>query len=188
MSATNRGAKRAAHDFYPTPESSVRSFLDNFPPFKDGIDILEPGAGSGNIIKVLKEYGEFNFDAIEIRPEELKTLTEIGANTLIGDFLEMNITKKYDLIIGNPPFNQAIDFVKKSLGLLKPNGKLVFLLRTAFMESNRRYEFWQDPRHKLSGLYTLHERPSFTGHGTDATSYSWFVWEPDNDTQTIKVI
>ena len=28
-----------------------------------------------------------------------------------------------------------------------------------------------------SGLYTLHKRPSFTGRGTDATSYSWFVWE-----------
>lgn len=36
------------------------------------------------------------------------------------------------------------------------------------------------------------ERPSFTGRGTDATSYSWFVWERGGTGcighQTIKTI
>lgn len=45
----------------------------------------------------------------------------------------------------------------------------------AFLESEKRFKWWQE--HPLSGLYTLHKRPSFTGRGTDATSYSWFVWE-----------
>ena len=44
-----------------------------------------------------------------------------------------------------------------------------------FLESEKRFKWWQE--HPLSGLYTLHKRPSFTGRGTDATSYSWFVWE-----------
>ena len=43
------------------------------------------------------------------------------------------------------------------------------------LESEKRFKWWQE--HPLSGLYTLHKRPSFTGRGTDATSYSWFVWE-----------
>lgn len=69
----------------------------------------------------------------------------------------------------------ALDFINKSLELLHPGGLLIFLLRTNFLESEKRFKWWQE--HPLSGLYTLHKRPSFTGRGTDATSYSWFVWE-----------
>lgn len=78
-----------------------------------------------------------------------------------------------------------------SLELLHPGGLLIFLLRTNFLESEKRFKWWQE--HPLSGLYTLHKRPSFTGRGTDATSYSWFVWERGGGTgcighQTIKTI
>ena len=81
----------------------------------------------------------------------------------------------YDVILGNPPYSLALDFINKSLELLHPGGLLIFLLRTNFLESEKRFKWWQE--HPLSGLYTLHKRPSFTGRGTDATSYSWFVWE-----------
>lgn len=103
--------------------------------------MLEPGAGSGNIIKTLQKYGDFSIDAVEIRAEEAQHLQDLGVNVIIGDFLSMDLGKKYDLIIGNPPFNQAIEFVEKCLGLLKPGGRLIFLLRTAFMESDQRFEF-----------------------------------------------
>lgn len=59
------------------------------------------------------------------------------------------------------------------------------LLRTSFLESKNRYEFWQ--RYPLNGLYVLNKRPSFTGHGTDATNYAWFVWN-NSEKQTIKVL
>lgn len=72
-----------------------------------------------------------------------------------------------------PPYSLALDFINKSLELLHPGGLLIFLLN--FLESEKRFKWWQE--HPLSGLYTLHKRPSFTGRGTDATSYSWFVWE-----------
>lgn len=52
-----------------------------------------------------------------------------------------------------------------------------------FLESEKRFQWWQE--HPLSGLYTLHKRPSFTGRGTDATSYSWFVWERGGGTGCI---
>lgn len=31
MSATNRGSTRKPHDFYPTPISTIETFLDVFP-------------------------------------------------------------------------------------------------------------------------------------------------------------
>ena len=48
-----------------------------------------------------------------------------------------------------------------------------------------RYQFWQ--QYPINGLYVLSQRPSFTGHGTDATSYSFFIWNNSNK-QEIKVI
>jgi len=59
------------------------------------------------------------------------------------------------------------------------------LLRTAFLESKKRYSFWQ--KHTLSGLYVLSQRPSFTGKGTDATSYAFFIFN-NSGKQEIKVI
>lgn len=51
------------------------------------------------------------------------------------------------------------------------------LLRLAFLESKKRCDFWQ--KHPVSKLYVLSERPSFTGAGTDATAYAWFVWNKE---------
>ena len=60
------------------------------------------------------------------------------------------------------------------------------LLRTAFLESQKRYDFWQ--QHPVNKLYVLSKRPSFLQNGkSDATSYSWFIWD-NSDKQEIKVI
>lgn len=182
MSATNRGAVRRESDFYATPLESVYSFLDNYDEIKDNDLILEPSAGNGAIIKALRNRGYKNhIVAIELREEERENL--IGHADSVGtlDFLKDPDLGKFDVIIGNPPYSLAQEFIDKSLSLLRPGGRLIFLLRTNFLESEKRFKWWQD---KIpSGLYTLHKRPSFTGKGTDATSYSWFVWE-QTDRQT----
>ena len=55
--------------------------------------MLEPGAGSGNIIKTLQKYGDFSIDAVEIRPEEAQHLQDLGVNVIIDDFLSMDLGK-----------------------------------------------------------------------------------------------
>lgn len=186
MSATNRGSKRKESDFYATPLDCIQNFLNNYDKEITG-DVLEPSAGNGNISKILKQnYNNINLTSLELREEEKHNLNDISDEVIIGDFLQLDIDKKYDFIIGNPPYSLGIEFVKKSLNLLKDDGKLIFLLRTAFLESKSRYEFWQ--KYPLSELYTLSKRPSFTGNGTDATSYSWFVWDKSTSKQKIKVI
>ena len=189
MSATNRGSKRVESDFYATPLESVYALLDNYDGIKSSDFILEPSAGNGNIIKALRDRGITGrvIEAIELREEEREKLVELADVVTMGDFLEVKPTYTcYDLIIGNPPYSLAQEFIDKSLELLAPGGKLIFLLRTNFLESKKRFAWWQDKR--PSGLYVLSKRPSFTGKGTDATSYSWFIWDKLTTTQEIKII
>ncbi len=186
MSATNRGTKRNEYDFYATPIDVVENFIKNY----GGLSgkILEPSAGNGNIIKALnKQNIDCEIHAVEIREEEKSNLNKLSKKVFICDFLqEYNNDEKYDVIIGNPPFSNAIDFTEKCLKMLKEDGKLIFLLRTSFLESKKRKEFWQ--KNPVSDLYVLSQRPSFTGKGTDATSYSWFIWDKSTTKQSIKII
>lgn len=180
MSATNRGTKRNEADFYATPTDAIHNLLNHYV-FTPYGTILEPGAGNGNIIKALREKGYKNhISAVELRKEESENLKGLADEIIIADFLTYKTDAKYDVIIGNPPYSHAQDFIDRSLELLKPGGILIFLLRTNFLESKKRFEWWQDK--PPTRLYVLAKRPSFTGKGTDATSYSWFIWEKNRHT------
>ena len=177
MSATNRGTIRVESDFYATPLETVYALLDNYEDIAPTDIILEPSAGNGNIIQALRNRGYKNrIDAIELRDSEYDNLKDLADNIEITDFLDLDPWhSRYNVIIGNPPYSLAQEFIDKSLELLAPGGRLIFLLRTNFLESKKRFEWWQDKT--PTGLYVLSKRPSFTGKGTDATSYSWFIWE-----------
>jgi len=188
MSSTNRGAIRQQYDTYYTPENVIHNFLDNYTlPNRKDINILDPSAGKGSFGKVIreKEY-ENNLTAMEIRKEEEKLLQEHHDNVIIDNFINAEVNDKYNIVIGNPPFSYALDFVKKSFDIVSSDGIIIFLLRTAFLESKSRYDFWQ--KHPLSKLYVLSKRPSFDNKGTDSCSYSFFIWEMGSNKQEIRVI
>lgn len=177
---------RISCDHYATPINTIQKLLDNINIFEYN-NILEPSAGEGNIIKAIRDIGyNGEITAIELRHIENQSLYKYTDNIIIGDFLTFQTDIKYDLIIGNPPFNKALEFLENCFNLISENGKIIMLLRTAFLESKARYDFWQ--KHPLSKLYVLSQRPSFTGKGTDATSYSWMVFEKNTSAQEIKVI
>ncbi|HHX69430.1 MAG TPA: hypothetical protein GX708_15470 [Gallicola sp.] len=185
ISATNRGSTRAVADFYATPEKVIHTFLNNYN-LKDG-NILEPTAGNGNIIKVIRERESkpHYITSIEIRKEEYNNLSKYSNEVIITDFLNWQPTNTYKTIISNPPYSIAQEIIEKCFKIANEDTEIIMLLRTAFLESKKRYSFWQ--KYPLNGLYVLSQRPSFTGKGTDATSYSWFIWN-GSDKQEIKVI
>jgi hypothetical protein len=83
-----------------------------------------------------------------------------------------NWSDSVDLIITNPPFSLAQEFINHSL---KHASCTILLLRVNFLASIKRYEWWKQI--PPTALHILSKRPSFTGSGTDATDYAWFVWD-----------
>ena len=91
-----------------------------------GHDVLEPSAGTGNILlkslPCIRPNGSVT--AIEIN-QNLKPYLEPWAdNITIDDFLNCHEIGNFDRIIMNPPFSNASDIkhIKHAITFLKPGG------------------------------------------------------------------
>lgn len=168
MVSNRRLVDAAGPDFYPTPEWGTRALLRH-------IDfsgpILEPCCGDGAMADVLKETGQqvVSSDVVNRGYGETR------------DFLD--IREPHANIVTNPPFNVAEALLAHALALAEQ--KVCFLLRTAFLESRRRYgAFYKlTPPAKLL-IFT--ERLSMYPKGHDVngggtTSYAWFIWDKLDD-------
>ena len=173
MSATNRGSQRHKDDYYATPPWCVKSLLPVLGS-NPNRTVLEPCAGTGSISHTLLNEGfvapshltqvELDVDRAKLCPQPCE----------VGDFLNLDIDKfrGVDVVITNPPYALAQEFIDVCLTL---ETEVIMLLRLNFLGSQKRAQ-WH--RNNPSDVYVLPKRPSFTGGGTDATEYAWFVWGP----------
>jgi len=172
VSATN-GKNRDNHDFYPTP----RKFIELLFKYEDSKcqHFLEPAAGDGRIGEFVRPMHRQFIEKHKTRRTCSLWLDYPKLEVLHADFLEVDLKPVYDLIVTNPPYSKALEFVKKGLKLLVPGGRCIMLLRAGFLETETRREFNQAnlPKH----IYFLSERPKFRGKGNDASMYGWFVWQ-----------
>ena len=81
----------------------IKQYLDN------NIDIVDLGTGSGCIAITLKKEINCNVDAVDISSKALEVAkinaknNNVDINFIEGDMLKP-LTKKYDVIISNPPY------------------------------------------------------------------------------------
>jgi hypothetical protein len=161
LSATNRGSSRNPQDFYETPRWLTEAIIPHLRPYAPQ-RILEPAAGHGAIVRLL----ESAFPEAEIDTGDVST----GQ-----DFLVHPYPADYDLIMTNPPYSLALDFIQRALDLRRTEQSVVgMLLRVNFAGGQARAPFFR--RNKPS-IYITPRRPDFTGGGGDATEYAWFVWD-----------
>ena len=148
---------------YFTPEV-VADFMIELAAISTHSSILEPSCGEGIFLKLLYDKGFNNLTAFEIDQE----LAQDFSNVRYESFVSAQITEKFDLIIGNPPyirwknleddlkrelssnpiwnqyFNSLCDylyiFILKSIELLRENGQLIFICP----------EYWMNTTHSLS--------------------------------------
>lgn len=165
-------------DYFPTPPSAIRPFLAACP--LPGGRWLEPSAGDGSIIRTVNSMrSDVVWRAVELRGQMLQRLAaSIGdsgtGEVTIGDFLARETwaggAQTFDVVIGNAPYTLGERFVGAAL---ERAPVVAFLFRLDFLGSVGRAPFWR--RHPAD-VYVLAPRPSFTGGGTEASEFAWFVW------------
>lgn len=193
VSSTGRGGKRRASDYYATPPWCVDRLLDRtWRAHLAGGRWLEPCVGDGAIVRAVTAWYERQeaahlrpaWTTIDIRPATVKLCDDI-ATLCVGDFLagfgaqasmlsESIDVASHDVVLTNPPFSLAFDFVRRSLELAPV---VIMLLRMSWLGSDDRAEWL---RANTPSVYMMPERPSFTCDGnTDSDYYAWMAWGLD---------
>lgn len=192
MSSTKRGGERSEADDYPTPHWCLHRLLDAMPELREGGNWLEPAAGSGDLMTSTEIFipkgGALwkmpRWTAVELREDPLDLLDlflDAGICKRVvcpQDFFEWKTKAKFNVIITNPPFRLAQDFIEKAISM-KPRF-VIMLLRLNYVGSQKRHDFFT--KCMAHRIYVLPDRPPFTRnkHGrwaTDSIEYAWFVWD-----------
>lgn len=216
MSSTNRGSVRTPNDFYCTDPKEIVKFLIawrqtdavadlNFR--RDNMLILDPAAGGlTGRVEVQQKEGKppLVFEPSEMSyPTAIRAVSGCAIQTMDirensranvkGDFLHVGTYDNhyalgaFDLAITNPPFSLALDFIEKSMTVVKPGGFVVMLLRLNFFGSEDRNSFFLSGNMPQRG-YVHSKRLGFTPDGkTDSIEYAHFIWqktgEPNHETK-----
>jgi hypothetical protein len=159
-------------DSYPTPRVATEALLQ--------VEVLphwvwEPAAGRGSIVNVLRDHGyaviasdifDYGFALHFCRDFLAKTKAPAGV----------------DLIISNPPFQIATQFVAHALKLCP---RVIMLGRLAFLESEKRTTILDTGTlarvHIFKKRLPMMHRDGWAGpRASNAMPFAWFVWDADH--------
>lgn len=173
---------RKEFQFFETPEEVARE-LARRADLKPGQRVLEPSAGTGNLVKAVFDVAPVDLVAVEINPSLGKRCSgreiDLGVRPLpagrretrCADFLETTpeILGTFDRIIANPPFSRQQDIlhVTHMLSFLRPGGRLVSVMspRWTYGE-DRRCRAFRALVQEAGGEWTPLPEGSFKASGT----------------------
>lgn len=142
--------------------------------------IWEPAAGDGAIVKPLIEAGfqVFASDLVDYG------LEDCAAGV---DYLKAEPLCEPHGVITNPPYKLAMKFAEKAL---RETFYLALLLRTNFLESTARIDFFrehQPARIWISSrrLPMMHRRGWQGKRAPSNTCFAWFVWDRRSETKCV---
>jgi len=152
--------------FYETPLEIVKRMIELVSPTGR---ILEPSAGLGAIADNLPVPQNQIF-CIEKNEQRAGILSKKGYDVLCGDFLECNISSKFNTIVMNPPFEegQDIDHVRHAYSCLAPGGSMVSVMSEGpFFRDDQKAIAFRDWLRKVDGESFKLPPKSFKKSGTD---------------------
>lgn len=158
-------------DYLPTPPWVVDALFNALGPARLaawGSKWLEPAVGDGAIVRAVDTW----FEKHKLLPVEWTTIDirEEVAPSIIGPF-QTEPRPGFDVIITNPPFSQADEFVRTAL---RSKARImVMLLSSSWPGGAKRNTF---VREHTPDQYLIPDRISFDRQGNDYVYHSWFVW------------
>jgi hypothetical protein len=181
-------------DFDRTPTWCVELLL---PHISSCETILDAGCGDGAIGRVLRvALPEARIYGVEKDRARYAAAGNVGcySEVLLADWLTKwpSSTGPHQLIISNPPFNAALEFLRAAIYRVAPGGTVAFLLPTHWdHDPDVKTEFARqrfldglrlpDGREgycklRIVGGGKNPGRPAFRGGGTATDRYAWFMF------------
>ncbi len=122
-------------DFYPSGPEVIDIMIGGLQ--LEGKVILEPQAGSGNIVKALQHAGAKEVIACENDPQLLRIAQSL-CRVIELDFLDLTSEKisHIDYIISNPPFSKATEHILHAYSIAPAGCQIIALCNSATL-SNR---------------------------------------------------
>jgi hypothetical protein len=181
LGASNHSLReRQEEDFYKTDVKTIKALIDklienNMIDFDDVF--IEPSVGDGVIIDTISNYTSnyVKYLAYDIVDRGFN-------NTKIQDFLTVESFNLEDkkMIIGNPPYKLATEFVEHSLDLLDDGEYACYLLKIQFLEGKKRRKMFEKypPKH----VWVFSERQGCLKNGeqqehNSAVCYCWHIFQ-----------
>lgn len=120
-------------DFYPTPIHVIEQMIDGYD--LNGKSVLEPSAGSGNIVNYALNIGA-NVIACEKHPDLYK-IVATKCKMIAEDFLlvEVHQVSHIDYIIMNPPFSTDDKHILHAWNISPAGCKIISLCNSATIEN-----------------------------------------------------
>ena len=181
LAGSNPARGRAKNDYYATPFYATEAILNEIP--LDNDSILEPAAGEGHIVKVLKEYYPNNeIIANDIVDRFSRLGIAVQGNI---DFLTYEPNRKFGTIITNPPFKYAKEFILKALEL--SSHYVIMFCKLQLLEGQERKKLFE--KYPPKYIYVFSKRVSTLMNGDEVDengkpwatllATAWYVWERD---------
>jgi Large polyvalent protein associated domain 38/Type III restriction enzyme, res subunit len=169
-----RRDQREGLDYFPTPEP-VGMKMGEWADIKINDDVLEPSAGHGAIARFLPQLA--NRTLVEPAPElaSRAALASPGAGVLNERFEDLNIVRKYDAIVMNPPYGvggkTALEHLDKAAKHLRNGGRIVALLPEGG-KATERYDAWLEAHPEIHPVADMKmPRVLFERAGTQVASH-----------------
>lgn len=165
FSRNNLGQRRAG-DFYQTPPSMTRQFLEALP--VRSFPVLEPAAGTGAMKRsLIEKYGRSCVEAYDIMDGR--------------DFLDES--RSYPTIITNPPFSLSLEFIIKCK--MVATSRFSLLMPIDYLHGLERYRSIYSVRDTwaLSFVHIYTRRAMLTEtvreddrYRTGMITWAWYTW------------
>ena len=141
--------------YFPTPPKMVEMLIDHAY-ISNGMRVLEPSAGKGDIAESIRANYQVSLSVCEIIPRLQEILELKGFNLLANDFFKLNFGYAhpdidgltYDRIVMNPPFEKGsyINHIRHAYdNCLAPGGRLVSLAPPNFTtRREKKYKLFKE--------------------------------------------
>ena len=175
---------RLAHDAYQTPPllaAAACGYLLRGPLWGRCPEVIwEPHAGRGHFVAAARAaWTRARIEAFDLQAAMEPSARAAGATVFhASDWLlpvETLDGRCPDLILGNPPFDGAVDHVERALDRVTPGGHVALLLRCDYLwPTEAKDALWGLPG--MLAVQPFSPRANFVGSGTDTVGCALWVW------------